>query len=58
MHSGVKCGDIHTTYVNFMAHWFIEMADYNIKKQIMMGKKLSDVNDSMCWQVAWRIAKM
>lgn len=48
MHSGVKCGDIHTTYVNFMAHWFIEMADYNIKKQIMMGKKISDVNDSMC----------
>lgn len=43
MHSGVKCGDIHTTYINFMAHWFIVMADYNIKQQIMMGKKLSDV---------------
>lgn len=49
MHSGVKRGDIQTTYTNCTAHWFIVMA-YSIKKQIMMDK-ISDVNDSMCWQV-------
>lgn len=49
MHSGVKHGDIRTTYTNCMAHWFIVMA-YSIKKQIMMDK-ISDVNDGMCWQV-------
>ncbi len=42
MHSGVKCGDIRTTYIHFMAHWFIVMADYNIKKLILMK-----INDQM-----------